>query len=295
MRIHVYKFLCSICLVLLSAFPTLTRAQMRHVVFQSNSTFYAPEVNVVLFNDKAHPVSVALDFGTAGANLDLLTERTCYSRNRAAQFAGSRFEALFDRDGIKRAKLFEAESTIAIIPPKSFAHRYYPVGFLSTFPCEVLFTLTDLPGDKRVTRQFMVKPTAKAHFQDVVDVSVNSSVETFSDNKLMFITLLFRNNGNKPTHFKLMRKTLLGCAADIRDGMVRQGMEGGVVEIDPLSYAATKTVIELRKSATAENCRLIVEFAGIGGVAIPKYLQKITVPMKQRGKYQFLPSVMLHE
>ncbi|NHZ43737.1 hypothetical protein [Massilia aquatica] len=282
-------------LFLFCAAPAVAEAQTRHLVFQSNATFLAPEVNVVLFNDKAYPVSVALDFGTRGADLDLLTDRTCYSRNRAVQFAGTRFEIFFDKDGVKRPKLFEAQSTIAVIPPGGFAHRSIPVGFFSSLPCEILYTLRDLPGDRRVTRQFMVKPTTDAHVQNALDVSVDSSVENFSDKRLIFITLLFKNSANKPARFKLVRKTMLGCAADIRDGMVRQGMEGSTVEIDPVSYAATKTVIELRKRASAANCRLMVEFSAMDGTALPEHLRKITVPMKRRGEFKFWPSVMLHQ
>lgn len=295
MRTDVNSVRLSMALVLLCTAPALVSAQIRHLVFQSNATFIAPEVNVVLFNDGDKPVSVEFGFGTRGADLDLLTDNTCYSRNRARQFTGGRFEEFDPKKGLKRFNMLEPDLSIADIAPKSFAHRYYPVGFFSAYPCEILYILTDLPDGKIRTHQFTVKPVLNMPAGPAKDVTVQSSVEAFSDHKRIYITLLFNNQGKQAVHLDLVRKSVTGCAADIQDGIVRQGMEGGTVEIAPNSYAAAKTVIALRKRGSPANCRLMVEYAGSGGSAVPEHLRSITVSMKQSGKFRFWPSVMLHQ
>ena len=281
MKRHTLAFCLLSALIPLAA----RAADIRHVAFQTNNTVLGPEINLVVFNDSDQPLTVSAYFGLKGIDPASLRQRSCYVRAAAAGFKRSDLDYWDPADGLRPYSAFEQAATSAVIAPRSFVHRYYPLGLFAAFPCEATIAIRDDNKGQETISRLQLNSPAERSFRGPGDVSVDSVVEIMENRKLILATILLKNNASKPARLRLVQKSLRGCNADIHDAVVRQGMEGGFFEIAQRSYAVVQTAVQLRGNDGGKDCRLLVELDGGEGLPANSPLRRITVPLKPSGQY----------
>ncbi len=268
-------------------------APLRHIVFPSNGTLLGPEANVVVYNDSDRPLAVSVYFGIRGIDPAAVSPHSCFFRKNEAQLKDTAIDDWDPPGGIRPYRGFEHASTVAQIPPKSFAHRYYPVGFYVSDPCEMTMTIRNESTGEKITSKLMLHKRIKPNYSIPTDVTVTSSVESVPGSGVLLATILLKNNATEPGFVRLVRKRLVGCQGDIGDGLVRQGMEGSLVQIGPRAYRAIKTGIHMSAGHIAKDCRLVAEFEGATELPPRHPLRHITVPLQAQGRYEVPPNVII--
>ncbi len=273
------KFLRWWGFIVMTVIGNATAADIRHQVFQTQNTLLAPEINIVLYNDKDYSRTFTVAFGDNDVRNPAANHQSCLSRKSVAVMNGPPFDQ-WDPAGRQRPYgSFERLTSMAVIPPKSFAHRYYPVGFFSGVPCEITLTITDQADGQKIASRIVVTKPSQEEDVEPDDVSVTATAESLEEDKRRLVTILVKNNAAKPVAFRLVRKMLLDCDADISDSLVREGMEGSFVRIEKHSYAAVLTAINLRSGAVSKDCRLSAEFQAVAPLSRHHPLRQVTIPL----------------
>ncbi|NHZ43735.1 hypothetical protein [Massilia aquatica] len=253
--------------------------EMRHQVFQTQNTFLAPEINIVLYNDKDYSRKFIVDFGDNDVKSPAAHRHSCLSRRPVAVMNGPPFDQWDPSARPRPYGAFERSTSMAMIPAKSFAHRYYPVGFFARMPCEITLTITDQADGQKIASRIVVTKPSQDEDVEPDNVSVTATAESLDEDKLRLVTILVKNNAAKPVAFRLVRKVLLDCDADISDFLVKEGMEGSFVRIEEHSYAAVLTAVTMRSGSVSKDCRLSAEFQALEQLSRRHPLRQVTVPL----------------
>lgn len=268
------------------AMGTSTAGEIRHRVFQTQNTLLAPEINVVLYNDKARSRSFIVNFDGNDGKSPTANRPSCLQRKPVPFLNGQPFSNWDPAGSARPYAAFEQVASVAVIGAKSFAQRYYPVGFFSGMPCEVTLTLTDQSDGQTISRRIMVTKSGQAADYDPNNVSITSTVESLHQNHGRLVTILIKNSAAKPVVFRLAGKMLLRCDADISDSLVREGMEGGFVRIEEYSYAAVLTAVNMRPGPVSKECRLLTQFQAVAPLSRRHPFRLVTVPLTVKGQYR---------
>ncbi|UOD29084.1 hypothetical protein INH39_27280 [Massilia violaceinigra] len=273
------KFLPRWGFIIMTGLGSATAGEIRHNVFQTQNTFLAPEINIVLYNDKDYSRKFTVDFGASNVKSPAANRHSCLSRKPVAVMNGLPFDQWDPSARPRPYGAFERSTSMAVIPAKSFVHRYYPVGFFSGMPCEITLTITDQADGQKIVNRIVVTKPSQEEDVEPDDVSVTATAESQVEDKRQLVTILVKNNAAKPVAFRLVRKMLLDCDADISDSLVKEGMEGSFVRIEKHSYAAVLTAINLRSGAVSKDCRLSAEFQAVAPLSRHHPLRQVTVPL----------------
>ncbi|NHZ99629.1 hypothetical protein [Massilia sp. CCM 8734] len=279
------KFLLLAGPVVFNLTGNATAGEIRSLVFQTQNSLLAPEVNIVLYNDKDYPKTFAVDFGFDEGKPRAANRQSCVLTKRGPAM-NDKSLTKWEPPGIPRPySEFERLATVAIVSAKSFVHRYYPVGLFTALPCEIDVTITDKADGKEVNSRIVISKPAQEADVEPDNVSVTSTVDSLDDDKLRLVTILVKNNAARPAAFRLVGKRLVDCNADISDSLVREGMEGSFVRIEKHSYAAILTAINMRPGPVPKDCRLSAEFQAVAPLSRHNPLRQVTVPLTAKAQY----------